>query len=55
MERGIQQELIRRTTKIRVFPIEASLQHLVSAVLVEIDEKWAADTKGYIRWDLQDA
>ncbi|MDX5929392.1 IS256 family transposase [Acidiphilium acidophilum] len=55
MERGIQQELKRRTTKIRVFPNEASLERLVSAVLVEIDEKWAADTKGYIKWDYQDA
>jgi transposase-like protein len=55
MERGIQQELKRRTTKIRVFPNEAALERLVSAVLVEIDEKWAADTKAYIKWDCQDA
>jgi len=27
----------------------------VSAVLVEIDEKWAPDTKAYIKWECQDA
>jgi transposase-like protein len=54
MERGVQQELKRRTVKVRVFPNEASLERLVSAVLVEIDDKWAADTKGYIKWECQD-
>jgi putative transposase len=24
-------------------------------VLVEIDDKWAADTKAYIKWECQDA
>jgi len=38
-----------------VFPNAASLERLVSAVLVEIDDKWAADTKGYIKWRCQDA
>jgi len=55
MERGVQQELKRRTVKVRVFPNAASLERLVSAVLVEIDDKWAADTKGYIKWECQDA
>ena len=55
MERAIQQELKRRTVKVRVFPNEASLERLVSAVLVEIDDKWAADTKAYIKWECQDA
>jgi putative transposase len=55
MERAVQQELKRRTIKIRVFPNEASLERLVSAVLVEIDDKWAADTKAYIKWECQDA
>ncbi len=45
IERAIQQELKRRTVKVRVFPNEQSLERLVSAVLVEIDDKWAADTK----------
>ncbi|MGO8952256.1 MAG: transposase [Rhodomicrobium sp.] len=39
IERSIQQELKRRTQKIRVFPNEASLVRLVSAILVEIDEQ----------------
>lgn len=55
MERSVQQELKRRTVKVRVFPNEDSLVRLVSAVLVEIDDKWAADTKGYIKWECQDA
>ena len=41
MERAIQQEIKRRTQKVRVFPNENSLERLVSAVLVEIDDKWA--------------
>jgi transposase-like protein len=53
MERGIQQELKRRTVKIRVFPGEASLLRLASAVLVEIDEKWASENKAYIKWECQ--
>jgi len=55
MERAVQQELKRRTVKVRVFPNENSLERLVSAVLVEIDDKWAADTKAYIKWESQNA
>lgn len=55
MERSIQQELKRRTVKVRVFPSEDALLRLVSAVLVEIDDKWAAETKAYIKWECQDA
>jgi putative transposase len=55
MERAVQQELKRRTVKVRVFPSEDSLRRLVSAILVEIDEKWASDTKAYIKWECQDA
>lgn len=54
IERSVQQELKRRTVKVRVFPNEASLERLVSAVLVEIDDKWAANTKAYIKWECQD-
>ncbi len=54
IERGIQQELKRRTRKVRVFPNIESLERLVSAVLVEIDDKWAAADKGYIKWEKQD-
>ena len=55
MERAVQQELKRRTAKVRVFPNKDSLLQLASAVLVEIDEKWASDTKAYIKWECQDA
>ena len=55
MERAVQQELKRRTVKVRVFPNEESLERLVSAVLVEIDEKRAVDAKAYIKWECQDA
>jgi putative transposase len=54
IERGIQQELKRRTRKVRVFPNIESLERLVAAVLVEIDDKWVAAEKGYIKWELQD-
>ena len=49
MDRNVQQELKRRTVKVRVFPNDASLKRLVSAVPVEIDDKWAADGKAYIK------
>jgi len=55
MERAVQLELKRRTVKVRVFPNDAALERLVSAVLVEIDETWASDTKAYIKWECQDA
>ena len=45
MERSIQQEIKRRTVKVRVFPNEASLERLVTAILVEIDEKWETTEK----------
>ncbi|UOA34081.1 hypothetical protein DSM110093_03916 (plasmid) [Sulfitobacter sp. DSM 110093] len=55
MERSVQQELKRRTVKVRVFPNEVALERLVSAVLLEIDDKWAANTKAYIiKWECQD-
>jgi putative transposase len=50
IERSIQQEIKRRTRKIRVFPNEASLERLVTAVLVEIDDKWIASTQPYLTW-----
>ena len=54
MERSIQQEIKRRTVKVRVFPNEASLERLVTAILVEIDEKWATNDKPYISWKAED-
>jgi putative transposase len=55
IERAIQQELKRRTRKIRVFPNEASLERLVSAILAEIDEQWAAAQQPYVNWKPTDA
>jgi putative transposase len=54
IERAVQQEIKRRTQKVRVFPNEVSLERLVSAVLVEIDDKWAVADKAYIKWECQD-
>jgi hypothetical protein len=45
--------LKRRTIKIRVFPGETFLLRLASAVLVEIDEKWASENKAYINRECQ--
>ncbi|NRB20920.1 MAG: transposase [Rhodobacteraceae bacterium] len=55
IERAIQRELKRRTIKVRDVPDEGALERLVSAVLVEIYERWAVDTKGHIKWECQDA
>jgi putative transposase len=55
IERAVQQELKRRTVKVRVFPNNASLLRLVTAVLVEIDETWLASTQPYINWNNPDA
>ncbi len=55
MERSVQQELKRRTAKVRVLPGDDALLRLVSAVLVEIDEKRASETKACIKWECQDA
>ena len=49
IERAIQQEIKRRTGKVRVFPNEPALLRLVSAILVEIDEEWATTDRVYIR------
>jgi len=54
IERAIQQEIKRRTIEERDFPNEASLERLVSAVLVEIDDKWATANKVYINLKYQD-
>jgi len=48
IERTIQQELKRRTRKIRVFPNEAALERLATAILVEIDEQWIGTGRTYL-------
>ncbi len=55
MERSVQQELKRRAAKVRVLPGDDALLRLVSAVLMEIDEKRASETKACIKWGCQDA
>jgi putative transposase len=51
IERPIQQELKRRTRSVRVFPNPDSLLRLASAILIEIDEKWATADNRYITWE----
>ena len=55
MERAVRQELKRRTVKARVFPGDDAILRPVSAILVEIDEKRASDTKACIKWGCRDA
>lgn len=55
MERSVQKELKQRTVKVRIFPGDDALLRPVSAVLIEIDEEWASDTKACIKWECQDA
>ncbi|MFC6686374.1 transposase [Jhaorihella thermophila] len=54
IDRAIRQEPKPRTVKVRGFPNEKSLERLVTAVLVEIDEQWAVDTKANIKWRCRD-
>ena len=54
IERAIQQELKRRTRKVRVFPNEAALERLATAILVEIDEEWIAKDRTYVNMDNRD-
>ena len=54
IERAVQQEIKRRTQKVRVFPNEASLLRLVTAVLVDLDEEWATTDRVYITMDDRD-
>lgn len=51
IERAIQQEIKRRTRKIRVFPNEAALLRLATAILVEIDEEWTSTNRAYINME----
>jgi hypothetical protein len=50
-----QQEIKRRTRKVRVFPNHDALLRLATAILVEIDEDWATSERIYINWDKPDA
>jgi putative transposase len=55
IERAVQQEIKRRTAKVRVFPSRDALLRLVSAVLAEIDDDWLATDRRYITWEDWDA
>jgi transposase-like protein len=55
IERAVQQEIKRRTAKVRVFPSRDALLRLVSAVLAEIDDEWLATDRRYITWGDRDA
>ena len=50
MAERVNKELKRRTRVVSLFPNEASLLRLASAMLVEIDESWAT-TKSYLNMD----
>jgi len=54
VERAIQQELERRTRKIRVFPSETALERLATAILVEIDEEWIGTGRAYLTMEDRD-
>ena len=54
IERAIQQELKRRTRKIRVFPSETALERLATAILVEIDEEWIGTGRAYLTMEDRD-
>lgn len=45
----------RRIVKVRVFPSKDSLLRLISAILVEIDEKWSGQNQPYVKWKHQNA
>jgi len=55
IERALQQEIKRRTVKVRVFPNETALLRLVTAILVEIDEAWSTSDRVYITFDDRNA
>ena len=55
IERAVQQEIKRRTAKVRVFPSRDALLRLFSAVLAEIDDAWLAIDRRYITWEDRDA
>ena len=55
IERAIQQEIKRRTRKVRVFPNRDALLRLATAVLVAIDEDGATSNRVYVNWNNPDA
>ena len=41
-------EILRRTRTVSIFPNEASLLRLASAILMELDETWIATKRVYL-------
>ena len=54
IERCIQQELHRRTRVCGLFPNDASLLRLSTAILMELDTKWLTTTKSYLTFEDKD-
>ena len=50
IERAVMQEIKRRTKKIRIFPNEGAALRVVSAILIDIDEKWQTSRQAWINW-----
>jgi transposase-like protein len=55
IERALQQDIKRRTVKVRVFPNENALLRLVTAILVEIDDAWSTSDRVYLNFDDRNA
>ena len=51
MDRTVQLAIKKCSQKVRIFPSKESLERLVGAILVEIDETWATADQAYIKWD----
>ena len=48
-------ELKKRTRGIRVFPNKESLLRIATALLIELDEKWLANGKAYLKVNGRDS
>lgn len=47
----LNREIKRRTRTVSIFPNEASLLRLVSAILSEQDDEWSTQTQAYLKFD----
>ena len=45
----VNKEIKRRTKVVGIFPNDASLVRLVSAILIERDEKWESEKRQYLK------
>lgn len=51
VERAVNREIKRRTLSVRAYPSVESLLRLETAQAVNVDEKWIAELKAYIRME----